>query len=76
MKEVANNYHPITFVPALSKILEKVIANQLVSIFEKHSILNKSQFGLKKNKSTKHAVGTVIDNKKMQLCTIRPFKSI
>jgi hypothetical protein len=28
-KEDANNYRPITQVPALSKVLEKVIANQL-----------------------------------------------
>jgi hypothetical protein len=27
MKEDADNYHPVTLVPALSKILEKVIAN-------------------------------------------------
>jgi hypothetical protein len=27
MKEDANNYHPITLVPALSKSLEKVTAN-------------------------------------------------
>jgi hypothetical protein len=30
MKEDANNYYPITLVPALSNILEKVIANQLI----------------------------------------------
>jgi hypothetical protein len=29
MKEDANNYHPITLVPALSKILGKVIVNQI-----------------------------------------------
>jgi hypothetical protein len=29
MKEDANNYHPITLVPALAKILRKVIVNQI-----------------------------------------------
>jgi hypothetical protein len=44
-KEDANNYHPITHVPALSKVLEKATANQLTAFLEKHNILNKSQFG-------------------------------
>jgi hypothetical protein len=33
MKEDANNYRPVTLVPALSEILEKVIANHLVSFY-------------------------------------------
>jgi hypothetical protein len=48
MKEVANNYHAITPVPALSKFLEKVINNQLISFSDKHNILNKSQLDLGK----------------------------
>jgi hypothetical protein len=55
-KEVANNYRSITLVPALSKVLEKVIAKQLIAFLEKHNILNKSQFGFKKNKSTNSAL--------------------
>jgi hypothetical protein len=41
----ANNYRPITLVPTLSKVLEKVIANQLIAFIDKHNMLNKSQFG-------------------------------
>jgi hypothetical protein len=33
-KEEAINYRPITLVPTLSKVLEKVIANQLIAFFE------------------------------------------
>jgi hypothetical protein len=40
-KEDADNYRPITLVPILSKVLEKVIANQLIAHLDKHSILNK-----------------------------------
>jgi hypothetical protein len=47
-KEGANNYHPIALVPALSKVLEKVVANQLIAFIEKHNILNKSEFGFSK----------------------------
>jgi hypothetical protein len=44
MKEDANNYHPITLVPTLSNILEKVIAYQLIYFLTKNTILNKSEF--------------------------------
>jgi hypothetical protein len=62
MKENPNNYGPITLLPALSKILEKVIENQLISLLDKHNIFNKSQFGFGKNKSTKDATATIIKN--------------
>jgi hypothetical protein len=48
-KEDANICRPISLVPALSKVLEKVIANQLIAFLEKHNVLNKSQFGFRKN---------------------------
>jgi hypothetical protein len=38
-EEEAINYWPITLVPALSKVLEKVIANQLIAFLEKRDIL-------------------------------------
>jgi phage antirepressor YoqD-like protein len=42
MKEDANNYGPITLVRALSKILEKITANQLIYFLEKHNMVIKS----------------------------------
>jgi hypothetical protein len=39
-KEEAINYRPITLVPAISKVLEKVIANHLMAFLEKHNIFN------------------------------------
>jgi hypothetical protein len=61
-KEDANNYRPITLVPALSNVLEKVLANQLIAFLDKHNILNKSQFGFRKNKSTNDAIATISEN--------------
>ena len=53
----------ITLVPALSKFWKKlVIANQLIAFLDKHNILNKSQFGFRKNKSTNDAIATIIEN--------------
>jgi hypothetical protein len=48
MKEDANNYHSIALVQSLSKILENVTANRIIS-FDKHNILNIPQFGFRKN---------------------------
>jgi hypothetical protein len=61
-KEEATNYRPITLVPALSKVLEKVIANQLIAFLEKHNVLTKSQYGFRKNESTNVAIATIIEN--------------
>jgi hypothetical protein len=61
-KEEAINYWPITLVPTLSKVLGKVIANQLLSFLEKHDIFNKSQFGFKKNESMNDAIAIIIEN--------------
>jgi hypothetical protein len=47
-KGEAINYRPIILIPALSKVLEKVIPNQLIAFLENHDILNKSQFAFRK----------------------------
>lgn len=39
-----NNYHPITLVPAMSKVPEIVVTDQLVSFLDKHNILSNLQF--------------------------------
>lgn len=46
------NYRPISKLPLLSKILEKVVADQLTSILEKHEIYDKFQSGFHKSHST------------------------
>jgi hypothetical protein len=61
-KEEASTYGPITLVSAFSKVLDKVIANQLIAFLEKHNILNKSQYGFRKNESTNVAIAIIIDN--------------
>jgi hypothetical protein len=81
MKEGAHNYHLVTLIPAISNILERVIVNQLIYFLffgGKNNMLNKSQSGFKKNKSTKDTIATIIkiivenlnNISKMQLLTI------
>ena len=50
------NYRPISKLPFLSKVLEKVVANQLSTFLENNDILDKFQSGFRKNHSTETAL--------------------
>ena len=49
------NYRPTSLLPAISKILEKIIALQLSSNFEKNKLLFDNQYGFRPKHSTEHA---------------------
>ena len=55
------NYRPISILPSLSKIMEKIIANRLFSLLEKIYFLCKYQFGFIPNKNTTHTISTLVD---------------
>jgi hypothetical protein len=54
-------HHPIMLVPAMSMLLEKVVAKLLVSFLDKHNIINYFQFGFTKNKSTNDVIALIVD---------------
>lgn len=56
-----NNYRPISVLPALSKVLEKLINKRLTGYLEKHKLLADSQYGFRAGKSTEHAVVSLVD---------------
>ena len=47
-----SNYRPISLLPALSKILEKVVHRRLYHFLEQQNILYTNQFGLRRKHST------------------------
>ena len=55
-RKLLNNYRPISLLPFLSKMFEKVIYNQLLNHFEVHKIFTDSQFGFRRNKNTSDAL--------------------
>ena len=57
-----NNYRPISSLPIINKIFEKLIYTRLYSFFDKKKIFTKNQFGFLKNKSTSDAVNKFLDN--------------
>ena len=51
-----SNYRPVSILPILSKILEKLMQDRLNNFFIKNNILYEHQFGFQKGKSTTLAV--------------------
>ena len=71
-RTVFNNYRPISLLPIISKVVEKVISDQLNELFVKHKLLFDHQYGLRSGHSTERAaleltdrIITNIDNKKV-----------
>ena len=58
------NYRPISTLSSFSKVLEKLIYNQLYNFLEKYSILYKYQFGFRKGYSTEQAILEITDSLK------------
>lgn len=55
-KGEVGNYRPISVLPSISKILEKLINNRLIKYLQRFNILSKSQFGFRQGLSTEDAV--------------------
>ena len=56
-----NNYRPISILPAISKLFERVIYNQLYQYFIKNNLLYESQYGFRTKHSTELAALELID---------------
>ena len=56
VKTDLNNYRPISILPILSKIFEKIVYKQLDYYLEQNNILFKHQYGFRKNHSTTQAI--------------------
>ena len=53
--QVVSNYRPISILPAISKVIEKVVAEQLIAHLDSKSLLHPMQFGFRKKHSTETA---------------------
>ena len=51
-----SNYRPVSVLPIISKLLEKLMLKRLTSFMEKNKIIYEHQFGFQKNRSTTLAV--------------------
>ena len=58
---VISNYRPISLLPSLSKIYEKVIFQQMLEYFNSHSLLSLEQYGFRPKHSTELAALRLVD---------------
>ena len=57
-----SNYRPVSILPVLSKLLEKLMYNRLIGFINEHDILYKYQFGFRNKHSTSMALITPVDH--------------
>ena len=53
---VMKNYRPVSLLPVMSKILERIVYNRLFYFLVKHKILHSSQYGFQVDLSTELAI--------------------
>ena len=58
---IFGNYRPISLLPAISKIFERVVFNQLYTYFQDNRLIYISQYGFRKDHSTETAVIELVD---------------
>lgn len=72
-----HNYRPISVLPLMSKVFERVINKRLESFFRKHDIISESQYGFRKDKSAEEALlhikDEIIDGIENKLYTLGIF---
>ena len=52
----AQNYRPISLLPTIVKILEKILSDRITRFLEKYELLNKNQFAFRQKIGTTHAL--------------------
>ena len=61
-KHCFNNYRPISLLSTFSKLMEKIVASQMIKYMSKHNILYKHQYGFRKGHNTTHPVVHFLNN--------------
>ena len=59
--KIFNNYRPISLLPALSKVVEKVICSQINNFFITNNLFYDSQYGLRPGHYTEYAAIEITD---------------
>ena len=61
-KDSFSNYRPVSVLPVISKVLEKVIHTRTYKFLNQAGILYSSQYGFREGHSTSHAITELISN--------------
>jgi hypothetical protein len=55
-KDNMNNYRPISLLPVMSKVFEKVINTRITKVLDNKGYIDENQYGFRKNHSTEDAI--------------------
>ena len=76
-KHQMTNYRPITLLPSLSKILEKLIAHRIMNFLTNTDAFDSNQYGFRPNHSTTdaitHLIGHIINENERNKFTLAVF---
>ena len=61
-KSVCSYYRPISLLPTVGKIFEKILKSRIVDFLDKNSVFADKQFGFRNKRITVDAVAVVIDS--------------
>lgn len=56
-----SNYRPISILPSLAKVLERIVYNRLTEYLKEHNLLYSHQYGFREKHSTAMALVQLID---------------
>ena len=77
---MTGNYRPISLLPVISKVFEKIVFSQLYKYFNDNNLLYNSQYGFRKGHSCEYAAMEItdkifkyLDNKKLPLAIYLDF---
>ena len=60
-KENPNSYRPISLLPTLGKLFEKLLCLRMINFLNKSNILSKYQFGFRAKFATEHAITDIYE---------------
>ena len=66
-EQIFDNYRPISLLPAISKIFEKIVSKQIINYFTTNNLIFSSQHGFRQNHSTETAAIELIDQLKLEI---------
>ena len=61
-REEPGNYRPISVLPIVAKVFEKIVNKRLIEFLDSHDILYKHQYGFRKKYSTKLSVINLVNS--------------
>ena len=70
-----NNYRPISLLPTISKVFERVIYSQLYTYFSDNNLLSEQQYGFRAQHSTELASVKLVDNIITQMDSVHDVKT-